>query len=496
VPAAAPDEGGGPLCEEVSFDAAQCAKSFLYEALPMYASLLMVLFVECALNRRSIRAALALARNRMLYVTTWEGALPPGAPRAASVTMQVLLYLLPNWCMVCALALWYYDADVRRLIDFWELLAFWMIMLMRHLVVGLKYGYLPAAELAAQYSPQYKGLQLAKGIFLGGWATPRAPGFGIVMEQVDAAMWLCDVDLRRCKLQLKLKDATPGYSTTMTAHELALKIAYVSFGRPLAASAGPAAMLTGCLIPFLPPIGRLSVGLAGFGGGTSWAPKLAMFCLIWGPWSLIWLMCAFHRLSLHSYNRRATAMELIDGLCSLGVPSAELELEGEPEPEPEPKPEPEPGLQSEPADPEITALEPPQPQPAVGEDGVGARAEAAGRFGTHHSGLQRPHHGGVCPPAAALPAALRCPVPREDRRVLARTLRHWEHLRRAPGHFLRLLAKCIRAQGIDGSAAGSAWGVHLRRCRHASDCGRKVQPSRALPQCAATCGACRDWRDV
>ena len=367
MPAAAPDEGGGPLCEEVSFDAAQCAKSFLYEALPMYASLLMVLFVECALNRRSIRATLALARNRMLYVTTWEGAPPLGAPRAASVTMQVLLYLLPNWCMVCALALWYYDADVRRLIDLWELLAFWMIVLMRHLVVGLKYGYLPAAELAAQYSPQYKGLQLAKGIFLGGWATPRAPGFGIVMEQVDAAMWLCDVDLRRCKLQLKLKDATPGYSTTMTAHELALKIAYVSFGRPLAASAGPAAMLTGCLIPFLPPIGRLSVGLAGFGGGTSWAPKLAMFCLIWGPWSLIWLMCAFHRLSLHSYSRRATAMELIDGLCSLGVPSAELELEGEPEPEPEPKPEPEPGLQSEPADPEITALEPPppQPQPAV-----------------------------------------------------------------------------------------------------------------------------------
>ena len=83
----------------------------------------------------------------------------------------------------------------------------------------------------------------------------------------------------------------------------------------------------------------------------SWGPKLVAFCQIWGPFSYIWLMCGYHRLSLHSYNRRAKAMELFDELCSVGIASTELDsqvAEGtEVAPEAEPQAEPEQPLDRE-----------------------------------------------------------------------------------------------------------------------------------------------------
>eukprot|EP01043_Picozoa_sp_COSAG02_P047599 COSAG02_NODE_4580_length_5199_cov_6.923137_4_plen_426_part_00 len=319
---------------------AQCAKTFLYEALPMYGSLPVILFVECVLGQRSLGAALTLARNRMLYLTTWKGALVP-------LPVQVLLYLLPNWCMVCGIVIWYHDADAQKLFDPWELFVMWLVVLMRHFVVAVKYGYLPASEIVAQYSKQYGPVQLAKGIFLGGWATPRAPGFDIIEQEIDTAMWMVDVDLRRCPLQLRLSDTEPGSpsGTTMTAHELGLMIAMRCYGKPLAASATPIALLTGIALPFLPAVARAATGLPAFGGGMSWGPKLLAFCQIWGPFSYIWLMCGYHRLSLHSYNRRAKAMELFDELCSVGIASTELDsLDSEvPGPQPQPQPEPETG---------------------------------------------------------------------------------------------------------------------------------------------------------
>ena len=220
----------------------------------------------------------------------------------------------------------------------------WLVVLMRHFVVAVKYGYLPASEIAAQYSKQYGPVQLAKGIFLGGWATPRAPGFGIIEQEIDTAMWLCDVDLHRCPLRLRLLDAMSGHPSTMTAHDLGMRIAMRCYGKPLAASATPIALLTGIALPFLPAIARAMTGLPAFGGGMSWGPKLVAFCQIWGPFSYIWLMCGYHRLSLHSYNRRATAMELFDELCLDGIASTELnsqvsEVTG-PAPETEPEVEP------------------------------------------------------------------------------------------------------------------------------------------------------------
>ena len=57
----------------------------------MYSSLPVIVFVECVLGRRSVGAALSLSRNRMLYLKS-----DPLFPLPA----QILLYLLPNWCMV------------------------------------------------------------------------------------------------------------------------------------------------------------------------------------------------------------------------------------------------------------------------------------------------------------------------------------------------------------------------------------------------------------
>ena len=110
----------------------------------MYSSLPVILFIECVLGKRSIAAALTLARNRMLYLTTWKGALLP-------LPGQVLLYLLPNWCMVCGIVVWSRDADSQRLFDAWEILVMWLVVLMRHFVVAVKYGYLPASEIAADW---------------------------------------------------------------------------------------------------------------------------------------------------------------------------------------------------------------------------------------------------------------------------------------------------------------------------------------------------------
>ena len=315
-------------CHDITFSPAQCLKTFIYEALPMYSSLPVVLFIECVLGRRSVGAALTLARNRMLYVTS-EILLVP-------VPAQILLYLLPNWCMVGGLVVWYYDADAQQLFDSWELLVMWLVVLMRHFVVALKYGYLSPSEIAAQYSTEYGGIQLAKGIFLGGWATPMTPGFGIVQEEMTTAMWLCDVDLQRCPLRFK---STPGHPGTMNAYELGMRIASRCYGKPLAASATPIALLTGIALPFLPAIARAASGLPAFGGGGSLGPKLVSFCQIWGPFSYIWLMCAYHRLSLHSYNRRAKAMELFDALCSVGIDSAELTVQPEQGQEQELQPE-------------------------------------------------------------------------------------------------------------------------------------------------------------
>jgi hypothetical protein len=327
--------------EEIVFSTTQCVKTFLYEALPMYSSLPVILFIECVLGKRSIGAALTLARNRMLYLTTWKGAIVP-------LPGQILLYLLPNWCMVCGIVIWSRDVDAQQLFDPWEILVMWLVVLMRHFVVAVKYGYLPASEIAAQYSKQYGALQLAKGIFMGGWANPRAPGFDIIEREVDTAMWSCDVDLHRCPLRLRLSDddtaAPGGYPETMTAHNLGMRIALRCYGKPLAASAIPIALLTGIALPFLPAIARAVTGLPAFGGGMSWGPKLVAFCQIWGPFSYIWLMCGYHRLSLHSYNRRAKAMELFDELCSVGIASTELdsqESEAPPGPGPEPETEPE-----------------------------------------------------------------------------------------------------------------------------------------------------------
>eukprot|EP01044_Picomonas_judraskeda_P039068 COSAG03_NODE_18546_length_353_cov_0.511811_1_plen_117_part_11 len=114
------------------------------------------------------------------------------------------------------------------------------------------------------------------------------------------AMWLCDVDLQRCPLRFK---SAPGHLATMNAYELGMRIALKCYGKPLAASAKPIALLTGIALPFLPAIARIASGLPAFGGGMSWGPKLVAFCQIYGPFSFIWLMCSFHRLSLHSYNR-------------------------------------------------------------------------------------------------------------------------------------------------------------------------------------------------
>ena len=196
-----PEQGDGrhgsvpaPQPEDVCFSPALCIKAFIYEMLPMYSSLPVLLCIECVLGQRSPGAAMMLARNRMLYVTTWEGALLP-------LPVQILLYLLPNWYMVYATVVWSRDAAAQKMFDFWELIVLWLVVLLRYWVVAVKYGYLPAAEIEAQYSPHYQGLQLAKGIFLGGWATPQTPGFGIVEEELGTAMWLCDVDLRRCALK-------------------------------------------------------------------------------------------------------------------------------------------------------------------------------------------------------------------------------------------------------------------------------------------------------
>ena len=283
----------------------------------MYSSLPVIVFVECVLGRRSVGAALSLARNRMLYLKS-----DPLFPLPA----QILLYLLPNWCMVGGLVVWYYDADARQLFDSWELLMMWLVVLMRHFVVALKYGYLAPSEIAAQYSAEYPTTQIMKNIFLGGWAAPMTPGFNIVQDEMTMAMWLCDVDLQRCPLRFK---SAPGHLATITAYELGMRIALKCYGKPLAASAKPIALLTGIALPFLPAIARIASGLPAFGGGMSWGPKLVAFCQIYGPFSFIWLMCSFHRLSLHSYNRRAKAMELFDALCSVGIDSTELTVQQE-----------------------------------------------------------------------------------------------------------------------------------------------------------------------
>ena len=86
----------------------------------MYSSLPVIVFVECVLGRRSVGAALSLSRNRMLYLKS-----DPLFPLPA----QILLYLLPNWCMVGGLVVWYYDADAQQLFDSWELLVMWLVVL-------------------------------------------------------------------------------------------------------------------------------------------------------------------------------------------------------------------------------------------------------------------------------------------------------------------------------------------------------------------------------
>eukprot|EP01044_Picomonas_judraskeda_P025447 COSAG03_NODE_7378_length_926_cov_1.178960_1_plen_162_part_00 len=74
-------------CHATTFSPAQCLKTFIYEALPMYSSLPVIVFVECVLGRRSVGAALSLSRNRMLYLKS-----DPLFPLPA----QILLYLLPR----------------------------------------------------------------------------------------------------------------------------------------------------------------------------------------------------------------------------------------------------------------------------------------------------------------------------------------------------------------------------------------------------------------
>ena len=133
-----------------------------------------------------------LAHNRVLILTRGHKFMPPPA--------QFLLYLVPGWCFPLGVLAWAYDARAREVFDLLEILVFWVLVVMRHAVVALKYGYLQEGEIASQYDADYDTAAVGRQIFMRGWAQPEKEG--IVDAEVAAAMtcsaWRRTLIRRRC----------------------------------------------------------------------------------------------------------------------------------------------------------------------------------------------------------------------------------------------------------------------------------------------------------
>lgn len=371
VPSAA---ARGPLVDtDLRFDSWQFGKTFLYESLPMYVNLLVILPVELLLEKRSWREVRSFCRNR-LYI------LVPGSCAALPLPVQLLALFLPNVMLPVALILWCARADVRAVLDFAEILAFWVTVCMRNAVVAQKYAFLDKADVEDQYDGKgyVAPLRMGRRLFMAGWATPQEVDPRILWEELQIAMSLCDCDLRAPGAALRVKPTgvigelqralpewafslqnrasapttsspsqehiggswtggpsrretgaepqpppPPHHDDYMSAFDMLALIVRRTIADPLPGHRR-AFMLMGIVLPFLPPIMRAlgPGGLPAF--GDTWASNLACSFCVFAPAMYVALMAGFSQVAIWTYSRRGRAMKLLDALCLGGCELGEL----------------------------------------------------------------------------------------------------------------------------------------------------------------------------
>ena len=177
----------------IAFSSYAFLKALAYEALPYGPNLLAVWCFECRHERRSTGAAWRMAQNRLLWFQPGNIMVPlPG---------QLLGYFVPNWAFPLSVALWLLYDDVRAAIDLVEIFTWWSVIMLRHVTVAIKYGFLPRAEAEAMYLPDYDQLRLVKQLFMGGWASPG--DFELLLEEeLFSAARRCEVDLHGAAVRL------------------------------------------------------------------------------------------------------------------------------------------------------------------------------------------------------------------------------------------------------------------------------------------------------
>ena len=100
--------------------------------------------------------------------------------------VQIYFNVLTAWCLWGSLAAWALNAPgVRQVVDWFELAIWFALSLSRALTIGVKYAYLPPAEVEAQYHPGCDFEAMRRRLFAQGWSDPTK--FDLISEQVRGA---------------------------------------------------------------------------------------------------------------------------------------------------------------------------------------------------------------------------------------------------------------------------------------------------------------------
>ncbi|MBJ93296.1 MAG: hypothetical protein CMP23_02345 [Rickettsiales bacterium] len=324
-------EQSSQLHEPVTFSWQQFWVTLLYEMLPqVICAPAAVLLIE-----PSLREAWHVLQHRALLAVSTRY-----RPRSSILLFWLMFYPLNLLIHLALLVTFLAPSELSTLIDPFQVLLAYGFMVVRNIIVAVKYGYLRPEDVARLRCPppDWDEDRSDRRLIFGGW---RAPGSfpGLIEDELTCAMDENDIALQGMSFDMDpttsalLRDhqtselftaTTPSngeqqVSAGFIAHQLTHRAYSVPFPKRY--------MRITMTMPFvlagLPPLARWHYGLGAFG-----ETGIETFVSI-----VVFLVCLFSSvpvfvfglISAHDFNRRT---RLIDSLCRLvrypGLPLSRL----------------------------------------------------------------------------------------------------------------------------------------------------------------------------